>query len=216
MKVGVVIPDRGDRPQFTDNCVRMMKRQTLQPYRIAHVNYPPTSPGYDIVARYKTGYDLLKDFCDVIAFIENDDWYHPMYLELMSKAWESHGRPELFGIDYTINCHLRIKSINLVRHPGRASMNSTLMRGGLRFPFSDEMPPYLLDQRLWSRFRGVAIGNVCSMDITISMKHGLGLCGGKAHSKLDQYPKLHPETLPSFLRHTLDYESYEFYTSLQL
>jgi hypothetical protein len=104
MRVVVIIPDRGDRPKFMMNCHRMMLAQTLAPVRIIHVDYPASSERPDITARYKVGYHVASGMADVdlIAFIENDDYYAPDYLEYVVKEWEKKGKPELFGLNYTI------------------------------------------------------------------------------------------------------------------
>jgi hypothetical protein len=88
MRIGVIIPDRGDRPEFLANCLRMLKRQTVKPVGIALINFPPTSNEKDITTRYRVGYSKWSaSSCDVIALIENDDYYAPTYLEKMYKAW---------------------------------------------------------------------------------------------------------------------------------
>ena len=82
--IGVIIPDRGDRPKFLENCLRMLKAQTMQPTIIEIVNDAPFSDEKDITLRYRLGYERLRNKeIEVIALIENDDWYAPDYLEIM-------------------------------------------------------------------------------------------------------------------------------------
>jgi hypothetical protein len=41
MRVGVIIPDRGDRPRLLENCMRMLRAQTLQPVAVELINFTP-------------------------------------------------------------------------------------------------------------------------------------------------------------------------------
>ena len=85
VRVGVLIPDRGDRPKFLAQCLAMMNRQTLRPVHIELVNDTAMSNAVDITWRYRLGYERIGASVDVIAFIENDDWYHPQYLATASR-----------------------------------------------------------------------------------------------------------------------------------
>jgi glycosyltransferase involved in cell wall biosynthesis len=87
VRVAVLIPDRGDRPKFLAQCLAMMNRQTLRPVHIELVNDAPIGNAVDITWRYRLGYERIGASVDVIAFIENDDWYHPQYLERIVEAW---------------------------------------------------------------------------------------------------------------------------------
>jgi hypothetical protein len=41
IKVGIIIPDRNDRPELLTNCMRMIEAQTLKPTVIELVNDKP-------------------------------------------------------------------------------------------------------------------------------------------------------------------------------
>ena len=73
MKIACIIPDRSDRPQFLEHCIKMLKNQTVKVDHIEVVNYPAESNRPDITQRYRIGYETVSKLggFDVIFFIEN-------------------------------------------------------------------------------------------------------------------------------------------------
>lgn len=211
MKVGVLIPDRGDRAQFTQNCFRMMAAQTLKPEAIVHVMDPPANDKCDITFRYRKGYEMISKFMsvDLIALIENDDWYSPDYLETMARLWNERGRPDIFGTNYTIYYHLGLRAYHIYKHDNRASAMNTFIKPGLTtivWPKDDE--PYT-DLHLWDKVKGMTLdpGHV----ISVGMKHGIGKVGGEFHTtRLRRYTNADD----GFLESTLDKESFSFYQTI--
>lgn len=222
MNIAVIIPDRNDRPLFLNNCLRMLKAQTLKPTVIEIIDYVPNLIGCDITQRYKTGYNSLrKKGIDVIAFIENDDWYHPTYLEKMVNAWVAHGKPDLFGTNFTIYYHIKIFNYFTMHHQERSSMMSTLMKPDLNINWCQDHDPFT-DAYLWSistarNGNGYLRGVIYDPKeiICMGIKHGVGLCGGGAHTnRLERYYNHGNEDLKKeFLKNTLDKESFEFYSN---
>lgn len=216
MKTAIIIPDRSDRPEFLKNCLRMMSAQSLQPDHIEIVNDPPLSDSKDITWRYRNGYDRLrgKGF-DIIFLIENDDWYSPKYLEYMSNKWQSHGRPDLIGTDYTIYYHLNQKAWFTMNHPERASAMNTLIKPDLDFNWCQDSDPYT-DLHLW--LRAGLTGKIFhpGNHLSIGMKHGIGLCGGVNHvDRMDRYTNKDNDS--GFLHKIMikendDFESFNFYS----
>ncbi len=219
IKVAVIVPDRGDRPEFLVNCKRMINSQTLKPEVLLIMDYAPESNLVDITQRYKRGYELINKLSrdiDVIAFMENDDWYHVEYLEQMTNAWNEAGRPELFGTNFTIYYHLKLRAYYRLHHESRASMMNTMIKPHLnmagvwpidREPFTDmALWNSRLKKQIWRQDRILSIG----------MKHGVGKCGGRAHvESLQNYTKRgKPDN--GFLRETLDVESFQFYNTVFL
>lgn len=209
MKVAVLIPDRGDRPKFLANCLRMVNGQTLKPDHIELVNDPPPSEKKDITWRYRTGYERLrgKGF-DVIALMENDDYYHPTYLETMVRQWEEHGRPEIFGCNYTVYYHIRLFAWFTMHHVTRSSAMNTLIRPGLDFPWTVDHDPYT-DIWLWK----VLNGKIWEPPmICIGIKHGEGLSGGRNHTdRLGRF--VNDDSDHEFLKEHMDDEGYGFYSA---
>jgi len=208
MRIGVIIPDRGDRPQLMQNCVRMMEAQTVSSNLDIEWVQTPADNKLDITRRYRIGYNNLIDQ-DIIFAIENDDYYAPDYIETMVNEWILADKPAIFGIDYTYYYHLKLKSYFKFAHPGRASMMNTAIKGGqaIQWPPDDER---FLDMNLWKQLIGKTIS--LAKPISISMKgHGIGKHAGTGHnSQLARY------TIPDngFLKANMDEESFKFYNGL--
>lgn len=208
MKIALLIPDRGDRPKFLQNCMRMMAAQTLQPSEICLVNHAPKSNAIDITERYRIGYDRLRGRgFDLIALIENDDWYAPNYLETMANKWCELGHPNIIGTDYTIYYNLNVKGIHRINHSHRSSAFSTCLIPDMEIKWPHDSEPYT-DFRLWETIPGKLFRP--TQHICVGIKHGHGLCGGHYHTtKLQRYI---PDE--NFLKQTVDPISYQFYSTI--
>lgn len=209
MKIAVLIPDRNDRPKLLSNCLRMIEAQTFQPKHIEIVNDKPESDAKDISWRYRIGYDRLrnKNF-DVIALIENDDWYSPDYFQTIISKWLEAGQPNIFGTDYTIYYHLKLKAWFTMYHKTRSAAMNTLIKPDLSMNWCQDHDPYT-DIYLWQTVSGVTF--TPDKHISIGMKHGEGLCGGNNHkNKLDRY--VNSDANSDFLRQNLDENSFKFYS----
>lgn len=181
MKVGILTPDRGDRPLFLEQWRRMIDRQTLKPEIVELVDYEPLSGDCDISQRYRIGYDKLRDKgLDVIACAESDDVYLPRYLEVMCKGWLDHGKPDIFGICYTVYYHLGIGKSYTLNHPNRSSMMCTLIKPDLELDWPLDDYPYT-DAHLWMHATSRATFRPSEI-ITVGLKHGYGKTGGEFHT----------------------------------
>lgn len=213
-KVGVIIPDRGDRPEFLYHCWLMLQRQTLRPIVVELVNDKPISDKCDITWRYKLGYDRLRNKgVDVIAFIENDDYYNPRYLESIVKEWDAQGRPDLFGTYYTVYYHLRLKKYFTMWHQDRASAMNTLIKPDLNFAWCNDDEPYT-DMYLWTTIQNRKVWYLDKENpISIGMKHGSTMTGGGMHTdSLEAYDNAHfAGKDPDFLKKHVDADSLMFY-----
>jgi hypothetical protein len=174
------------------NCLRMMKGQTLAPAHIEIVNDAPLSAEKDITWRYRTGYDRLRgQGYDVIALIENDDWYAPHYLEAMVREWVAAGKPDIFGTQYTIYYHIGLRAWFTMKHKRRASAMNTLIKPDLSFTWCQDNDPYT-DLHLWKELEGS--GWHPEPPISIGIKHFEGLHGGRNHvDKHDRFINADPE-----------------------
>ncbi len=212
MRIGVLIPDRRDRPRFLENCYRMIEAQTLEPSVVVCVDYAPKDSNVDITPRVKHGYDLLTAAgVDVIAIIENDDWYSPDYLKTMVENWERWKRPDLFGTCYTIYYHIALKAYYTMEHHQRASLMNTMIKPGLTFPWCVDIEPYL-DLHLWQTIKNRIVFRP-EKHIAIGIKHGVGLCGGGSHvlDEKGRIAKRYVNPDNGLLKSTLDEESFKFY-----
>lgn len=210
MKVGIIIPDRGDRPEFLKNCLRMLAAQTLQPFVTLIIDFPPTDNNIDITKRYRIGYEeMRKKGVDVIALWENDDWYAPNYLETMLKKWIEAGMPDIFGTDNTIYYHIKLFALHTMFHVERSSAMSTFIKPGLFFNWCPDDEPYT-DMHLWATLKGKVFRP--EKLICLGIKHGVGLCGGYSHvTKLHRFTQI--DLNKDFLRNNLDETSFEFYSN---
>ena len=69
MKFALIIPTRGDRPQFIKQCKFLISRQTLQPNEVIWMNYPPEDKRKDITQRYRRGVEqATKKGYDFVVF----------------------------------------------------------------------------------------------------------------------------------------------------
>lgn len=188
----------------------MMRAQTLQPVHIEVVDDAPVNDEKDITYRYRTGYDRLrKKGFDLIAFVENDDWYHPQYLEYMVARWLKQGKPDMLGTNQTIYYHLRERAWFTMLHPERSSAMNTFIKPDLHFPWCVDNDPYT-DIYLWMvlKLQGVIID---SPVLSLGIKHGEGLCGGKNHKdNFNRY--INPDTDFKLLKQVMDADSFDFYS----
>lgn len=186
LKVAVVVPDRGDRPDFLKNCLRMIKAQTRQPDILEVIDYTPVSDLCDITPRYKLGYNMASNAgADCVLFMENDDWYHPEYIAEMLRHWVDHGKPELLGHQYTIYYHLGLRKLSVFHHMARSSAMNTLIKAGLSFGWGEDHNPYT-DSWLWvtvkKHHHWKAVTVVPSQLLCLGIKHNIGKVGGEFHS----------------------------------
>jgi len=218
MKVAILIPDRGDRPAFLKNCLRMIEAQTLKPEYIHLVDYKPVNDEVDITPRYYHGYQLLSkyDTLDLIAFIENDDWYSPLYLETMIREWDKAGRPDLFGTNYTIYYHIGLRKYYKMSHPDRASAMNTIIKPKIPQLLSRDGWPVdnepFTDMWLWTKVKS-RITFCPESHISIGIKHGFGKTGGQSHTtRLHRYEPPRGSLDNGFLKSIMDEESFNFYS----
>lgn len=216
MKVAIIIPDRNDRPQFTENCLRLMNRQTAE-FEIIHVNHEPETVAKDITQRYRMGYQhATANGFDVCLFIENDDYYRPNYIATMLREWEARDKPDLLGTSYTIYYHIKLKKWFRIDHPNRASAMNTLIKCGLQIDWCADSYPYT-DMHLW-KFNPQISKSIFtpSEHLALGIKHGIGMEGGQWHTtRLGRYTDLGVDDSElSFLREVVDENSFEFYKNL--
>lgn len=214
MRVGIILPTRGDRKEFIKHAQYLISKQTIQPMYMAFMDYEPESKEKDISQRYRRGYDKLRNKnLDCILFFEDDDFYSATYIETQITAWVAHGKPDLFGTNFTHYYHLREKSYFTMYHDTRSSAMSTLIKPDLNFEWCPDHEPYT-DTHLWmaSGLKGITYkpsGIIC-----IGIKHGVGLTGGSFHT--DRLQTFHGDRATSdangdWLSAHTDAKSFEFY-----
>lgn len=209
LRTGVIVPHRNDRPQFLKHLFIMLDHQTIKPDVVRFMGYPPKSDKVDITERYRKGYEKIKaDNVDVIFFMENDDWYSPVYIETMLYNWVANGKPELFGTSYVIYYNLNIKKYFKNTHMRLSQSMNTMIKPNLNIGWPLDHDPFT-DVWLWHHMKGITFAP--NEIISLGIKHGIGKCGGKSHvDNLHQY--IHADN--GFLKKTVDKLSYDFYMGL--
>lgn len=215
MKIGILIPDRGDRPKFMDHCMKMMASQDifgeidLYFYVVGPDKLPPSN-NCDITARYRIGYDYLsKRQVDLIFFVESDDWYSTDYIKETLIAWEKDERPDIFGTRETIYYHIKLKAWYLTQHEQRSCAMNTVIKPNLRLTWPIDHEPFT-DIWLWGLPH--LSKKLYSPQIihSIGIKHGVGMTGGKSHiDRLHRY--INKDENMEWLKSHIDESSFNFY-----
>lgn len=221
MNIGIILPTRGDRPQFLDNSLRMLAAQTLQPIYLTIEGYKPESEKRDITQRYRRGYEKCEQYSrdkrtlDFIALWEDDDYYAPDYLETMTENWLVNDKPDIFGTEYTIYYHIKLRKYFTMVHKTRASAMNTLIKPGLKINWPIDEEPFT-DLFLWIRsdLKGKTFNP--GRHISIGIKHGVGMTGGKTH--VDRFQRYEPPRGTydldfEFLKKNMDPASFRFYSN---
>jgi len=181
LKIGVVIPTRGDRPDFVDFAVRQMESQTMKVDQFEIVDHPAESKEVDLASRFRIGIErCFSADADVVFFIEDDDFYKLNYIEAMMTLWAGARMPVLFGLDITSYYHLGIRMVGCVCHPGRASMYSSMVSKDFDLTAWPKDPERFVDIEIWKKTPG-AVAVSPGQFINMGIKHGHGMCGGGMH-----------------------------------
>lgn len=212
MSFCTITPCRGDRPQLMQFCKQQLQRMTVKPDQSYFIDYPPKGTGFDLVERIKTGVDQARNDGHQYAFIiENDDYYLPDYFKSFEQAMKD--GVDFFGCHTTTYYNLRNKTFQKFDHPGRSSLFCTGFKLDALAKFNwPRNSTVMLDLYIWtfSRMQKKALKYFCKEPIALGIKHGLGLCGGKAHkmnlAKKDQHY--------AFLKSSVDLEAFKFYLTL--
>ena len=182
MNIALVIPTRGDRPKFLQQCHKLIARQTLKPKEIIVVDYAPKGQIKDVTQRYRRGIqEATKRGCNCAVFWEDDDWYHPTYLDWLVKNWIKHKRPQVFGVGETYYYHIGATARLYMGHNGRTSAFCTLVSLPYRGSWPADTYPFL-DMH----FHKMGLVNTIKFPpnkiLAIGIKHGVGLTGGGGHN----------------------------------
>lgn len=211
MKLGVLIPTRGDRTKFLSQAKNLLSKQTLKPDEINIVDFKPSDDKKDITKRYRIGCEQLfnEKKCDLVIFWEDDDWYSADYIQTIYNSWVQNNKPSLIGFGKTIYYHLFTKNYLIVNHPKKASACCTAVtKEILNIKFPDDTYPYL-DIELWGQIPNRYVINTDKF-YHVGFKHGIGLVGGGGHpndwSKYDSN-----DNSLNFLKSIIDSDSLEFY-----
>lgn len=211
MKIGLLMPTRGDRAKFLEQANKLISKQTMKPSEVNIVNFKPSDGNRDITKRYRIGCNQLfnEKKCDLVIFWEDDDWYSNDYIETVFNNWVNNNKPNLIGFGKTIYYHLFTKNYLIINHPKKASACCTAVtKEILNMNFPDDTYPYL-DMEMWKQ---IPKRNVINTDkfYHVGIKHDIGLVGGGGHPENWAKYESKDENL-KFLSSIVDSESLEFY-----
>lgn len=202
-----IIPDRGDRPELTEHCFRQLRRMSVYPDFIHHINDSPIDDQVDLIPRIQKGVHLAAEAgVDWCFIIENDDYYPVNYFERFLPHMERH---DFIGDQLTTYYNLRNNTYQRFSHPYRSSLFTTAFRISALNNF--EWPEYdnvFLDIELWkyARHKRRTFINTGA----VGVKHGIGLCGGKGHvMKMKE-----KDSDLSWLSKNVDERSFQFYKGM--
>lgn len=153
-----LVPTRGDRPKMLKRCLEMMSLQTVLPREVILVNDPPIDPSVkDITWRYRRGVERAIERhpeVELILFIEDDDWYSKTYVEVFYKAWESAGKPEIFGLGETFYYNVGTRRYFHQIHEDRASAFCTGVTKSISNIKWPEDSHSFIDLEMWKQLKG--------------------------------------------------------------
>jgi len=185
MIVGSVTPTRGNRPHLLARCKEYIARQTRPVDSVLFVDYEQKTHPVDLTERYRYGLEKLRDVCDVIFLIEDDDYYAPNYVETMLARYVEAGEPDIFGIGETTFYHPQARMKFYREHKRRAcafvSMIKTSAIEKIRWDKIDEV---FFDDHAWKQLQGKTV--VFGPDVpplSIGIKHGRGPSGAQGHNQ---------------------------------
>jgi len=211
--IGILTPTRGDRPLFVDQYNEIIKSQTLQPDEIIMVDYPPVSDKKDLGARYRIGIqEASKRGCNVLFLWEDDDWYHPNYLEWMYNKWLEHDQPDVLGVNETYYYHIIERGLRHLKHDGRSSAFCTLLKLPYKYSFAQDEDIFF-DLHLYKKHAQKYLKTkTISFDeevYAIGIKHGYGVSGGAGHNPRFkwEFSKSHAQNWLN--KHCMDSEVYK-------
>ena len=209
--VCVIIPDRGDRQEFTRHCLFQLSEQTIQPDKIYLINDSPKDEAPDLVPRIRWAVELARDDgMEYALIIENDDYYPDDYLESMTP-----GGHAIIGIDRTFYYSLRTPGYRLMYHPGRSALFCTGIRLSLLDDFAwPEDHAINLDKRIWDHASKHSKSFITPRQMPIGIKHGIGLCAGHYHRNGFGRHAHTDDPDMEWLRSRVREESFEFYCNM--
>lgn len=211
-KIGIVIPTcSAERKPFLEFVLKRMNDQTMRPDHIAVINFPKQGKMPDLTLRYKMGIkECIDHGCSFILFIEDDDYYPITYIESMYNLWLDNNRPKIIGCSKTIYYHLFTKGWQILNTSTHASAHGTAVSKDVNYMTCRNDTIYF-DIELWKENRNDS-KLIYFPDHCISIKHGIGACGGGGHNRKTY--KTFDNDLYEKLQSLLDKEGFEFYTSI--
>ena len=197
MKIGVLIPTRGDRPAFLEQAKRMLKYQTLRPDKVYIVDAPGKPGVYDTDVRTKVGIaTAIRDGIDRLFTWDDDEYYAPTYLDWLNREWPRSAKA--VGVCNLPYYHLGYRKAIAREFAGHATNSCTAFVPKAFEHFDVRQDGYMFDVPMWQWIQGnVAWALVRQIPIpyqVIGMKHKVGALTTGAHDwPASMYPLADPE-----------------------
>lgn len=192
IKVAVLMPTRGDRPQMLEQAIHYYEQQDYPNKVLVLMADDPINDEPDITYRYKTGARRVFDIQDIdlCVIMEDDDYYAKDYISTMVDEWLNAGKPSLIGYDNTIYYHLGIRKYKLLKHLHHSSMFCTAFTKDVLDIFWPKDTESFLDLHLWkymSIYYKTHLMNGYGKCMGIKGHKEGSLFGGKGHTVINMY-----------------------------
>lgn len=207
-KIALITPTCSpERKSLLNFVKKRMAEQTKKADMHIIIDRPNTSGKSDLTTRYREGLEkAFKAGCTLAFLIEDDDYYPKDYVEKMYEFWKKSGKPHLVGQKTSYYYHLFTRGFGTMNPKKHTSAHCTAVAADADYAFvcSDENPYF--DIQVWKRNQGVFIE---LENPVISIKHGLGMCGGRGHAGIE-YHKYDDDEY-SQLKKLVDEEAFDLY-----
>ena len=173
MRITCITPTCEGREPFLKLCRKYVERFTLQPEEHLVQTGPFLENLDKLLSRVRT---------ELVAFIEDDDWYHPRYLADMVSRLE-YSKRAMIGYDPTLYYHVVRRGYMTLPHRGRASLYATVgIASVIESAYArlrEKGGRISVDQSLWQMLAQTSVTTVGQL--AVGMKHGLTRTEGNGH-----------------------------------
>jgi glycosyltransferase involved in cell wall biosynthesis len=205
MNITCITATAPGREKFLARCRHYVSRFKVQPDE--HLVVSSTNMKANLLEM------LEKAQGDVVAFIEDDDWYHPEYLGDMVDRL-SYSRRALIGYDPTMYYHIKHEGYRILPHKNRASLYTTVGLTNVVYSVLADVleskSSEFVDIALWRLLQEVSVTTVGHL--AIGIKHGFVKTEGGGHN-LDKSTWFRDEG-GLYLKKLIGDEDAEFYRNL--
>jgi len=213
IKIGAVTPTcSSDRVVFLEFLKKFqIPKWTRKPDVHIFVDYPKKIKGIDLTERYKRGISqCFEQGCDLVFFIEDDDYYPPAYIEDMAREWEANERPAIIGQSPSLYYHILSGGYKMFPNMNSSSAHCTAISRDCEYMnYKDDSVFY--DVKLWKNNKDRRLISIDNK--VISIKHGQGECIGAGHK--DIYKHYDDKGYSVLNKWIKDKEAVDFYLGLK-
>lgn len=211
MRIGVVIPTRGDRPDLMKRSLYYLDRQSITPDRLEIVNHKPFTGDCDITQRFRYGITKLYKDVDIIIMWEDDDWYIEDFIAKTVELWEMNPHCEMIGFSghlyYNINSQIYSRFRGGVIPPMATTSIASSYVDKMSWPTDTTAST---DLYIWRKCNKYFRYGQEDKFWHIGIKHGIGKTVTSSHSRLTGTKDIDFE----YLRANISAEDFLFYEAL--